>query len=124
MGFILGLIAFLIVLALCIAVGAFLIDWFDSVMTYDNSIQFETFKKYYNENSDKWELESSYVCYKMRERGYAFCTYTERFCFSLIDYIKYRIWKFNIEIEDAKQYNADVLARIEKDYEGEEDEVS
>lgn len=122
MVFILGLTAFLIVLAICVAIGAFLIDWFDSVSCHDNSIPFETFKKYYNENSDKWELGSSYVGYKMKESG--FRTSTERFCFSLIDCIKYKIWKFNIEIEDAKQYNAYVLSRIEKDYEGEENEVS
>ena len=81
-------------------------------------IEFNEFLRYYEVNPDRWELDTAYIsyhCWNVNNRGYGFSrTYIFRFGF--IDYIKYRIWLFQINRQKKKEAALTQKQKLQEDY--------
>jgi hypothetical protein len=81
-------------------------------------IEFNEFLRYYEVNPDRWELDTAYIsyhCWNVNNRGYGFSrTYIFRFGF--IDYIKYRIWLFQINRQKKKEAALTQKQKLQDDY--------
>ena len=81
-------------------------------------IEFNEFLKYYEVNPDRWELDAAYIsyhCWNVNNRGYGF-SHTYIFRFGFIDYIKYRIWLFQINRQKKKEAALTQKQKLQDDY--------
>lgn len=81
-------------------------------------IKFDSFIKFYNVNPKSWYLADGYVSYitsrcSSYKLGYSMEKKDFDFCFSFIDYIRYQIWKKQIEkIKQDKKNAEDYLTAL------------
>jgi hypothetical protein len=120
MGLMLVLIVFFIMIALVIGIITLFAHWIQGRVDYENTIKLKDLKKYYNEDPNPWMLDSDSVCYIKKNGRYSYQVNTQRFSFSLIDYIGYLWWKLWIEVDKTKKENESILAQIEQDYKDKE----
>lgn len=120
MEFILALVIFGSMIVLGVGSVHMVVSWIDSRVSYKSTIKLETLKRYYNENPNPWALNSNHVKYIKSNGRYSYSVSTYEFSFSFVDYIKYRFWKWQVESEQSTNNNKAILAKIEKDYYGEE----
>ena len=112
----------LVVTTICLIVK--LADLFMCYYTDDHcaKISFKSFKRFYEINPDRWELNGSYV--KCLDRHPVYSTYisaSERFDFNFIDYIRYDNWRKsnrNKQMHKKKmESTARMLALVKQDVE-------
>lgn len=121
----------MLIIAALLFVGTFILvvniitSIFDFIAVYVLAVQntlsvikFNEFLRYYEVNPDRWGLDAaciSYNCWNVNNRGYGFSrTYIFRFGF--IDYIKYRIWLFQINRQKKKEAALTQKQKLQDDY--------
>lgn len=84
------------------------------------TIDFESFKKFYNINPDRWELHDEYVCCATKIE-YDMIWKSENFQFNYLDYQKYKKWLKNKQEYDKKlkhaKSTAEMIAVVKQDIE-------
>lgn len=87
-------------------------------------IKFDSFIKFYNVNPKAWYLANDYVSYIASRcssygLGYSMENKDFDFCFSFIDYVRYKIWKKQNDKREQDKKNAEdyltALKYIEED---------
>ena len=91
-----------IVLLFCIIIST--ITYFEN--TGGAKLKFKTFKSFYNINPDRWDLyDGSVIC---KDKDYR----KQYFHFGLIDYIKYKFWRRNLDKHEKEKEEAESIARM------------
>ena len=119
------IVGFLIVIAYILLS---IIVYHESTDKNNPKIKFNTFKKFYEINPDRWKLsngtkyQNNYVaCYMTRHEGSMLSTGYYRFRFGLIDYHRYTHWLKHIEKQKINLKNiqlmADMIAAVKQDIE-------
>lgn len=119
----------LVIVGFMIVIAYILISLFiyhESTDKNNPKIKFNTFKKFYEINPDRWKLsndteyKNNYVaCYMTRHEGSMLSTGYHRFRFGFIDYRRYTHWLKHIEKQKTNLKNmqlmADMIAAVKQD---------
>jgi hypothetical protein len=101
--FVIALIIFLgLVLLVCVLIST--ITYFEE--KNGAKLKFKAFKSFYNINPDRWDLYDGSVKCKGTINS------KEYFHFGLIDYIKYKFWRRNLDKRKAERKHAESTARM------------
>lgn len=95
---------FFLGIVLCVCVLISIITYFEE--KNGAKLKFKAFKSFYNINPDRWDLrDGSVIC-----KDSSYIKYY--FYFSLIDYIKYKFWRRNLDKREAERKHAESTARM------------
>lgn len=77
---------------------------------YGAKLKFKSFKQFYNINPDRWDLYDGFIVCKYKNELHM--TIKEYFHFGFMDYIKYKLWRINLDKRDKERDHAASTARM------------
>lgn len=93
-------IVFVIMLALIIMLLPWVFSGTITINDADGYLKFNSFLEFYNLNPNRWDLYDGYV--KFCKESYYYSSNNIKYCFKLIDFYRYKIWKRKKEKYDSK----------------------
>ena len=113
MAFVIALIIFigiLVVLSFCVSMIYLIIEYFTEKC--GAKLKFKSFKRFYNINPDRWDLDDASVACKCKCNTNSWNVTKEYFYFGIVDHIRYKFWKRNLDKRDKEKAHAQSTARM------------
>ena len=111
MEFIIALIIFIgiiVVLSFCVFMIYLTIEYFTKKC--GTKLKFKSFKRFYNINPNRWDLYDGFVVCKCNINSWHITK--ECFYFGIVDYIRYKFWRRNLDKRDKEKAHAQSTARM------------
>lgn len=111
MEFVIALFSFIgiiVLLSFCVFMVYLIIEYFTEKC--GAKLKFKSFKRFYNINPDRWDLDDAFVVCKCNTNSWN--TTKEYFYFGFIDYIRYKFWRRNLNKRDKEKAHAQSTARM------------